>query len=221
MTLLKKILVTLAACSICFIDNFKEVQAAALTVISESAVVNNKTQEVLFTINFNKPPDFFSVDEFGRQADSFQYFIEASGTFPIFRGSPYYSEVDTIIRGEEIHVGGNIRFRGTGSSSNNPTSGGWGNLRGSVPYILNDNTLTFSAPLRILGDSDGFFSYRLEWYEFGSGVDFKENKSVLSQKVHEPSLILSVLTFAVVSAGLLIKHKQTKNRHQEGLCSNN
>src|SRR5215467_282001 len=43
--------------------------------VSQSAVFNPVTQEVLFTIQFNQVPDFFTVDSFGRQANSFQYFI--------------------------------------------------------------------------------------------------------------------------------------------------
>jgi hypothetical protein len=47
-----------------------------------------------------------------------------------------------------------------------------------VPYHLHHKILTFKVPLDLMGDSDGEFSYRLEWYEFGSTNGFLENKSV-------------------------------------------
>jgi hypothetical protein len=144
---------------------------AVLLINSQSAVVNIDTQEAFFTLEFNQVPDFFSLDEAGRQADSFQYFIDADGGLPVFRGSPYFSELETIIRGEEIHVAGDIRVRNVLPSSDEPNSGGWGTLRGSVPYNLNGTVLTFSTPLELIGDSDGLFSYRLEAYEFGGLTD--------------------------------------------------
>jgi hypothetical protein len=128
---------------------------------------------------FNKVPDFFSVDEFGRQADSFQYFIDVDGKLPVFGGSPYYSGVETIIRGEEIHIQGDIVLSDVEPpNTDDENSGGWGAVRGSVPYHLHHKILTFKVPLDLMGDSDGEFSYRLEWYEFGSTNGFLENKSV-------------------------------------------
>src|SRR5262245_43790729 len=58
---------------------------------------------VQFSLTFNRAPDFFTTDQAGRQADSFQFFI---GPDPSPLG-PYLS----IIRGEEIHVAGDIRIR--------------------------------------------------------------------------------------------------------------
>jgi hypothetical protein len=211
MELINRLLIIFTVCSFSFVGYFEKVLAANLNIISESAVVNQGNNEVLFTINFNRTPNFLSTDEFGRQADSFQYFIEADGKFPIWRGSPYYSELDAIVRGEEIHVAGNIRFRKALPSSNDPNSGGWGDILGSVPYNLNGNTVSFSAPPQLFGDSDGFFSYGLGWYEFGGSGGFIENKSVSSKEVHEPASILGILTFAALSASLLIKQKQTTN----------
>ncbi len=73
---------------------------AALMVLSQSAEVNLASNSVLFQIEFNRAPDFFTTDEVGRQADSFQYFIDADGGFPIFRGTDtYYSNLEAIIRG--------------------------------------------------------------------------------------------------------------------------
>lgn len=174
---------------------------AALMVDYQSVEVNSTTQEALFTIGFNEVPDFLSVDEFGAQADSFQYFIDADREFPV----PGAEGLDTIIRGEEIHIAGDVRVRQV-SGDGGPNSGGFGPIRGSVPFNLNGSVLTFSTPLQLLGDSDGQFSYALEWYEFGS---FR-GRSQSGVPVPEPSSALGVFAFGVLGTGLLLKHKLKK-----------
>jgi hypothetical protein len=84
---------------------------AALMVLSQSAEVNLDSNSVLFQIEFNRAPDFFTTDEYGRQADSFQYFIDADGELSLFSGGISYSNLETIIRGGEIHLGGDVRIR--------------------------------------------------------------------------------------------------------------
>ncbi|MEH1790612.1 MAG: hypothetical protein V7L23_34885 [Nostoc sp.] len=187
-----------------------QIAQAALFVESESAVVNLDAKEVLFTINFNRAPDFFTVDEFDRQADSFQYFIDPSGELPIFRPPSIYSNLSSIIRGEEIHVGGDIPIRDVFSvGPSEPNSGGWGKIRGSVPYSLDGTVLKFSAPLQFIGDSDGLFSYQLLLTEFGGSSDSVENKSTIetATSVPEPNFALGALTFAALTVGLRQKRK--------------
>ncbi len=208
MAFMKKLYLPIFGAGLIFFGTVATAQAA-LIVKSESAVVDLDTQSVLFTINFNQTPDFFSVDAFGRQADSFQYFIDADGKFPVSKGNPLYSELETIIRGEEIHVAGDIRLRDVfATGTPQPNSGGWGNIRGSVPYTLNDTTLKFSAPLQLIGDSDGQFSYILEVYNFGSaGEDSIGNKSVLNQPVPEPLTIAGTAVAGVMGWWMRRKHK--------------
>ncbi|MEH1846396.1 MAG: hypothetical protein V7L25_15705 [Nostoc sp.] len=185
-----------------------QIAQAVLLIESESAVVNLDAKEVLFTINFNRVPDFFTVDQVGRQADSFQYFIDADGELPVFRGSPYYSELESIIRGEEIHVAGDVRIRDVFSiGASEPNSGGWGKIRGSVPYSLDGTVLKFSAPLEFIGDSDGLFSYQLELYEFGGISDLLGDKKSTIASVPEPNFALAALTFGALSVGLRRKRK--------------
>ncbi|MEH2164786.1 MAG: hypothetical protein V7K38_27960 [Nostoc sp.] len=207
MTYLQKFSVSLSAAALIALSTVQMAQAKLL-VTSESAVVNLDAQEALFTINFNRVPDFFTLDQFGRQADSFQYFIEADGEFPIFRGSPFDSNLESIIRGEEIHVAGDVRIRDVFSvGPSEPNSAGWGKIRGSVPYSLDGTVLKFSAPLQFIGDSDGLFSYRLELYEFGAwNALTNENKSTIAS-VPEPNFALAALTFGALSVGLRQKRK--------------
>nr|WP_322709221.1 hypothetical protein [Nostoc sp. ChiSLP03a] len=184
-----------------------QIAQAVLLVESESAVVNLDAQEVTFTVNFNRVPDFFTVDQFDRQADSFQYYIDPSGELPIFRPLSAYSNLSSIIRGEEINVAGDIRIRDVFSvGSFEPNSGGWGKIRGSVPYSLDGTVLKFSAPLQFIGDSDGLFSYQLLLTEFGGSSDSVENKSTIAS-VPEPNFALGALTFGALSVGLRRKRK--------------
>ncbi|QKQ73668.1 hypothetical protein [Nostoc sp. TCL240-02] len=208
MTYLPKFLVSLPAAALIGLAT-GQIAQAELFVQSESALVNLDAQEVSFTINFNRVPDFFTVDKFGRQADSFQYFIDPSGELPIFRPTTsVYSNLSSIIRGEEIHVAGDVRIRDVFPVGPfEPNSGGWGKIRGSVPYSLDSTVLKFSAPLQFIGDSDGLFSYRLELYEFGAWNTLEnENKSTIVS-VPEPNFALGALIFGTLSVGLRQKRK--------------
>jgi hypothetical protein len=135
---------------------------------SQSAVFDPATGQVTFTLSFNRPPDFQTVDSLGRQADSFQYFILGDPSLP------YPFNYDAIIRGEELHLSSNV-LRVRNARPTDPTvppsvSGGWGTVRGVVPYQLNGSVLTFSTPLGLISDHslDGHFSYDLELYQYGA-----------------------------------------------------
>ncbi|MEH2413319.1 hypothetical protein [Nostoc sp.] len=208
MTYVQKFSVSLAAAALIALGT-AQIAQAVLLVESESAVVNLDAKEVLFTVNFNKAPDFFTVDKFNRHADSFQYFIDPDGELPILNASPIYSNFSSIIRGEEIPVASDIPIRDVFSvGASEPNSGGWGKIRGSVPYSLDGNVLKFSAPLQLIGDSDGVFSYQLLLTEFGAwnGIT-NENKSIITS-VPEPNLAWGALTFGALSVGLRQKRKR-------------
>jgi hypothetical protein len=111
--------------------------------------------KITFRITFNQAPDFFTVDAFGRQENDFQY-----------------ATPDSIIRGSEIYVTHNkLRIRSLGPSDPNPTSGGWGDVIATVPFILNLDTITFSAPLDLFSNNP-VFTYQLQADTFGVDKDF-------------------------------------------------
>ncbi|BAY75440.1 hypothetical protein NIES25_18850 [Nostoc linckia NIES-25] len=207
MIYLRKLSVSIAGAALIAFST-GQIAQAELFAESESTVVNLDTQEVLFTINFNRVPDFFSVDEFGRQADSFQYYIERDEKLPVVgEVSPFYPNLESIIRGEEINVAGDVRIRNVFSvGPAEPNSGGWGSIRGSVPYTLDGTLLKFSAPLELVSDSDGLFSYELALFEFGSTSFTIENKSIVTS-VPEPNFVLGGLTCGVLSLALRLKRK--------------
>jgi hypothetical protein len=180
---------------------------AALLVLSQSAEVNLASNSVLFQIEFNRAPDFFTTDEYHRQADSFQYFIDADGGFPIFKGTDiYYSNLESLIREEVIHLGGDVRIRNAWPPDPDlSSSGGWGSIRGSVPYTLSGNVFSLLVPLQLIGDTDGKFSYRLEWYEYGGLQDYID-----AEIVPEPATIFGTFMALGGLAAFRRKNKQLK-----------
>ena len=183
---------------------------AALMVLSQSAEVNLANNSVLFQIEFNRAPDFFTTDEYDRQADSFQYFIDADGGFPIFKGTDiYYSNLESIIRGEEIHLAGDVRIRNAlPPDPDLSSSGGWGSIRGSVPYTLSGNVFSLLVPLQFIGDTDGKFSYSLEWYEYGAIQGYID-----AETVPEPATIFGSFMALGGLAAFQRKNKQLKGQH--------
>ncbi|MFN8491658.1 MAG: hypothetical protein U0350_28930 [Caldilineaceae bacterium] len=149
---------------------------AEIMFVSESAIFDPVTQAVLFTIEFNQAPDFFTVDAFGRQKNSFQYYIVGAPNLP------YPANFDAIIRGEEIHITSDaIRIRNSAPSVPDTGAGGWGAVRGVIPFSLKGNVLTFSVPLHLISDHslDGAFAYQLESYQFGSLTKHIDSHSVI------------------------------------------
>jgi hypothetical protein len=122
---------------------------------------------VNFTLQFSRTPDFLSLDQYGRQADAFQFYIATSTNIPVFYPPRPYA---SLIRGGEINYGNGIVIRNDGPpDDSDPHSGGWGSVRGSVPYTLNTDTLTFSVPADVL-NVQGTFAYSLLLTSFGAAT---------------------------------------------------
>ncbi len=148
-------------------------------LITQSAIYNPGTGEVTFRVVFNQTPSFFVTDSVGRQADSFQYFVLGDSN------QPYPANYDAIIRGEEIHSTPDhlIPVRNAVPPDlSDPSSGGWGTIRGEAPYTLTSgSTMTFSAPLSLISNRTGVMniSYRLETYTYGSLTGFVDGSIVV------------------------------------------
>jgi hypothetical protein len=137
-------------------------QPSRSTIVSESATLDPATGQVTFVIEFNQRPDFYATDGFGRAENSFQYFIGVD---------PSVGALDSVVRGEEVHfTNGLVVIRNAAPEDDGTAqSGGWGTVRGQVPYKLNGPRLRFSVPLSLLtGQAAGNpLRYVLESYEFG------------------------------------------------------
>ena len=146
------------------------VAAWALQIVSHVEHYDAATQTFHFSITLNGPPDFFTVDEFGRNKDAFQYWI----TWALHPSDPFYPYLtpDVLIRGGEINTAGGIPIRDR-TGDGGPNSGGWGPIRGVVPYQLIGSTITFDVPQAMLGDPDSRFSYYLGVVLYGATTDYR------------------------------------------------
>ena len=146
-----------------------------IQVRSESVIYDPTADQVKFQIEFDRVPDFYRVDQYGRQQDEFQYYIvydPSHWTDPFgIQRSP-----QVLVRGGEIHFEGQLPIRG-GEHCNDsitcdlPRSGGWGGVRGSVTYQQMGSVLTFTVPRSVLGDPDGRFAYTLHTVYYGETSD--------------------------------------------------
>ena len=136
-------------------------------IISHDVTFHPDTGVSDFLITFDSTPDFFNVDSFGRQADSFQLFIDTNPSPTPFDAATLWHNATTIIRADEIQVFDDIRIRDRAPTSGDACSGGWGPIRGFVPFSISGASVSFSVPDNLLG-VDGHFSYLLEGYNYGA-----------------------------------------------------
>jgi hypothetical protein len=125
---------------------------------------------IRFEVPFDHIPDFLTVDQAGRTEDSFQYYIAYDPTQRADSGTVE----GAVVRGDEIHVAGALRIRNALPSSTDPTSGGWGTVRATVPFEMRFNrdgsaVLSFVASWSDLGIS-GSFAWVLDTFHFGAAV---------------------------------------------------
>jgi hypothetical protein len=85
------------------------------------------------------------------------------------------------------------------------SSGGWGSIRGSVPYTLSGNVFSLLVPLELIGDTDGKFSYQLMWYEYGAMQGYID-----AETVPEPATIFGSFMALGGLAAFQRKNKQLK-----------
>jgi len=149
-------------------------------------------------------PDFWTVDSFGRQADEFQFYIAYDYNEPNPGQTPV---VDRLIRGGEIYLGNGIPIRegDKDGESLDPTSGGWGNVVGFVPFSLTSESdgsalLLFDVPYDLIGDTDHRFALALLTAEYGAAT--REAQSTFPGPdlgaVPEPKSGLLLLTLAAI-----------------------
>src|SRR5689334_20555174 len=72
--------------------------ALALGIVSHEAYANPATSKVEFRIVFDGAPNFVLVDAFGRQADSFQIYLDPNPADP---AGSIPANFTSLVRGEE------------------------------------------------------------------------------------------------------------------------
>lgn len=193
---------------------------AELIALEYGSTVDHLNQEVTFFINFNKTPDFFTTDSVGRQAASFQFYIDADGLDPTPGRDAAASTVESIVRGEEIHVAGDLRIRDRYNyDGTDPNSGGWGPILGIVPYSRLGTIVSFTTPWSFLKDDDGVFTYQLLVLEYGGGLSDFSIEYGVSGKSYSPNNVPIPSTVWLTISGLLsllaVRTKQSNRRGRD------
>jgi hypothetical protein len=142
--------------------------AATLDIIDHSVMADPVTRQTSFSITFDHKPDLFTIDsEADQPIDSFQYFYDAAATDSGISFGPDVS----VIRGTEMRFQSDhailIRDSENPSGKDFPHAEGFGPLRGKAGFELQGSTLTFRVPWKVLGETDGKFSYHLIALERG------------------------------------------------------
>ncbi len=184
-----------------------DASALPLEIESESSVYDPLTNRVDFTVSFNRIPNLFTADAYGRQADGFQYWIFYDNNPFQIRLPP---ELSALIRGVEVFVHGDLPIRNAYPPAvGDPHYGGWGGIRAAIPFALADATLTFSVDLSELGDDDGKFSYRFDTFEFGDTTD-----SVVGGTAGPYKEIPEPESFLLATTALLVAVRQRSQRER-------
>jgi len=136
------------------------------------------TAAMHFMLHFSQTPDFTTLDNFGRPQDSFQVFIAYN---PATANPANPQSVDVLVRGDEIHIANALRIRDARPAVADPNAGGWGAIRGTVPYHLKTEAngtarLTFTVQFALLGIT-GQFAWALQTTQFGAEVDSRQGVS--------------------------------------------
>jgi hypothetical protein len=139
---------------------------------------------------------------YGRQKDSFQYFVDSRVNGNVF--SPN-SDL-TIVRADEIHAADALRIRDSLGDDPGPTSGGWGPIRATVPFTVSGDTVRFTASWEALGQTSTHFQYGLESYEFGTLNDDRVRLIPLPPALWAGGTMLAIV---VIGQIILSRHRPT------------
>jgi hypothetical protein len=135
------------------------VAATPITVLNHSATFDSTTGLASFTMEFDGTLDLITVDTAGRNMHAFQYFFYGNLNLG------YPAQYDSVVRCCETP--GILVARDPEPNTGEPRSGGWGPVRARIPFVVQGNVLSFSAPLEVFSDREAL-SYRLLVGSYGS-----------------------------------------------------
>lgn len=123
---------------------------------SFDSFVDLHARTITFDVQFNRSPDFFTLDSVGRPADTVVYYFDnrpGVNAYFTFFGGPPPGGVQSRIWTLDVPSDGMLSVMGP--------------QPGAVPYTLEGADLSFTVPFQMLGEEDGRFSYRFELFEYG------------------------------------------------------
>lgn len=169
------------ACSLLLLSSLSAAHADAakgfLRPLHYSTTFDVAAGTASFAVQFDRAPDFFTLDSANRAADAFQFWTDTISTDPI--ASTYAGILGTGPLGTQMLV----------TTSYLPTTnqlsfvwpqlleypgpkdpGGWGSVEAFGGYTLAaDNTVSFDVPLALLHAPDGHFNYVFHTGSYGDG----------------------------------------------------
>jgi len=184
------------------------VSGPPLKISSQSVSVDLPKGQANFSLTFDHAPDFDHPDSLGRRHDSFQY--EIAPSLSDIQNADLFA-ITAVVRGDEISATQlPIRTGVANGIDPNPVAGGWGPLIGSVPYHLDGSKITFSAPLDLLGSSDGKFGYRVFTTNYGSTVSLQTGSAAVSL----PRAVWGGLGILIGLVVWIKRHERREARHE-------
>lgn len=172
---------------------------SALATLSQDTAAGTET----FSIDFGHTPDLSDVDVSNRPADAFIIEIAAADSNPALNPT-------TVIRSSEVRFVDAIVLRdATPADTTDPHAGGWGATRGSVPFTIDGNDVSFTAPLELMGVPDGKFKYTVSTSHYGLETGFVQGEFV---PVPLPPSILGGLGMLVSGIGVSVIRQLIQSR---------
>ncbi len=137
------------------------------TPVIVGASVSTINGAMLFSLLFNHTPDFATVDQFGRPAESFQWYLtdDLKATRPM--GG---SVADYIMRGDEMGKSGMVRMCTTAPLGAG-CPGGWGLDLGPIPSQWNPQTLALSFSVPLDNFTGNLYAYDVISLKYGAQYD--------------------------------------------------
>lgn len=143
------------------------------------AVIDLASGQANFSVRFDRPPDFFTLDDVGRAADAFQFFTDTASSDPIqstiegmYRSGPLGTQA--VIGSYEIATRRQVTIWWPKPRSewlpDDPIVHAARRTYGD--YTLAGDTLAFSVPLSMLHDPDSTFYYGFQLYQYGGWTTF-------------------------------------------------
>ncbi len=175
---------------------------AEFALVSQDLTVSRQAAVVDFSLTFNQPPDFRTIDAAGIPVNSFQVEFNGNAALP--------ADMTAVVRGDEIHLANAVRVRSP-VGDGGPDSGGWGPITGSVPFSLTGSTVSFAVPGADLGWTGG--AWQASTYSLAYG-DLTAQQSVSS--VPAPPAFWGGLAGLGVVAGLSIRRTAVRRRTRAG-----
>src|SRR5690348_16945239 len=82
-----------------------------LEIVNQSVRIDAGQGSAGFELQFNRKPDFYSIDSFGRPADSFQVEVNPDWAGDAKDLQLGFGQFRDVIRGDEIHTSGQLLIR--------------------------------------------------------------------------------------------------------------